>query len=143
MINTSTLSIKLAILAPVPESFLRTAILQIYPTYRKVTFGANKVGEMQTIKNEFLQATKYQGDVHVYIYEGGYAQYKGILIDEFRFYNQVTAHPDPWGSWNISFKSYYTVKDIVGCNIPLNRFRSFLTGKIIENVRRPLRVIDP
>ena len=143
MIITSTFSNKLAILAPVPASFLRTAILQIYPTYRKVTFGANKVGEMQTIRNEFLMAIKYQGDVHVYIYEGGYIQYKSILIDQFRFYNQETTHPDPWGSWNISFKSYYTVKDINACNIPLNKFRSFLTGKVIENVRRPLRVIEP
>lgn len=143
MIITSTFSKKLAILAPVPESFLRTAIYQIYPIYRKVTFGANKEGEMQTIRGEFLKANKYQGDVHVYIYEGGYIQYKGILIDEFRFYNRITAHPDPWGSWNISFKSYYTVKDINRCNIPLNKFRSFLTGKIVENVRRPLRVVDP
>ena len=143
MIITSTFSNKLAILAPVPESFLRTAINRIYPTYKKVTFGANKVGEMQTIRSEFLNAIKYQGIVYVYIYEGGYIQYKSILIDQFLFCNQTTTHPDPWGSWNISFKSYYTVKDINACNIPLNKFKSFLTGKVIEKVRRPLRVIEP
>ena len=143
MIIKSTYSKKLAILAPVPETFLRTAIYQIYPIYRKVSFGANKTGEMQIIRSEFLKAKKFQEAVNVYIYEGGTIQYQGILIDEFLFYDKITQNPDRWGSWNISFKSYYTVKDINGCNIPLNNFRSFLTGKIVENVRRPLRVVDP
>jgi len=134
---------KLAILAPVPKSYLRTAIQHIFPTYKKVSFGANKVNEMETIRQKFLTAKKYQDDVYVYIYVGGFARYKAALLDEFLFYNQITPHPQLWGSWNINFKSYYTVEDIEECNIPLSQFSSFLTGKVIENVRRPLRVIDP
>lgn len=134
---------KLAILAPVPASFLRTAVCWIYPTYKKVSFGANKAEEMKIIRNEFLSAVKYQGDVYVYIYEGGAIQYKGTLVDEFLFFNKITPHPDPWGSWNIDFKSYYTVININACSIPLSRFKSYLTWKTIENVRRPLRVLEP
>ena len=141
--NTTISDKKLAILAPVPASFLRTAIYQIYPKYKKVSFGANKTGEMQIIRSEFLKAKKYQENVNIYIYEGGTIQYQGILIDEFLFYDKITQHPDRWGSWNINFSSYYTVTNINSCSIPLNKFKSFLTGKIIENVRRPLRVIDP
>jgi len=133
----------LAILAPVPRSFLNTAIRHIYPTHKKVSFGANKVEELQTIRNDFLNAMDNQGSVRVYIYVNGSAQYKSVLMDDFLFYNQITSHPDPWGSWNDNFKSYYTVKDIVSCNIALPKFKSFITGKVIENVRRPLRVIDP
>jgi len=140
---TRSNSNNLAILAPVPRSFLNTAIRHIYPTHKKVSFGANKVEELQTIRNDFLNAIDNQGNVCVYIYVDGSAQYKSVLIDEFLFYTQTTSHPDPWGSWNDNFKSYYTVKDIVSCNIPLPKFKSFITGKVIENVRRPLRVIDP
>jgi len=143
IISKASTGKKLAILAPVPESYLRTAVRQIFPTYKKVSFGANKVNEMETIRNQFLTARKYQDNVCVYIYVGGMAQYQSTLLDEFLFYNQITAHPQPWGSWNIAFKSYYTVKDIEECNIHLNKFSSFLTGKVIENVRRPLRVVDP
>lgn len=134
---------KLAILAPVPASFLRTAIHRIYPTYKKVSFGANKTGEMQIIRDEFLKAIQYQANVNVYIYEGGVIRYQGMLIDEFLLFDKITRHPNPWGSWNINFKSYYTITNIISCIIPLNKFKSFLTKKIIENVRRPLRVIDP
>jgi len=134
---------KFAILAPVRESFLRTAVLRIFPTYKKVSFGANKTNEMKTIREQFLTAKKYQDDVYVYIYVGGIAQYKSTLLDEFLFYSEITPHPQPWGAWNINFKSYYTVKDIEECNIPLSKFKSFLTSKVIENVRRPLRVVDP
>lgn len=141
--STSITGKKLVILAPVPESFLRTAVWQIFPTCKKVSFGANKANEMGTIRQQFLTATEYQGDVYVYIYAGGIAQYKAALLDEFLFYSETTPHPQPWGSWNINFKSYYTVKNIEECNIPLSKFRSYLTGKVIVNVRRPLRVIDP
>ena len=141
--STPSAGKKLAILAPVPESFLRTAVRQIFPTYKKVSFGANKVNEMLTIRQQFLTAKEYQGTVYAYFYVGGIAQYKSVLLDEFLFYSEITPHPQPWGSWNINFKSYYTVKDMEKCNIPLSNFKSFLTGKVIENVRRPLRVIDP
>ena len=141
--SASTSGKKFAILAPVPESFLKTAVRQIFPTYKKVSFGANKVNEINTIRQQFLTAKKYQGDVCVYIYVGGIAQYKATLLDEFLFYSEITPHPQPRGSWNINFKSYYTVKDIEECNIPLSKFKSILTSKVIENVRRPLRVIDP
>lgn len=143
MLTRSSVNENLAILAPVPRSFLNTAIRHIYPTYNKVSFGANKVEELKAIRNDFLNAIHNQESVRVYIYVDGSVQYKSVLIDEFLFYTNVTSHPDPWGSWNINFKSYYTVKDIVSCSIPLHNFKSFITHKVIENVRRPLRVIDP
>ena len=115
----------------------------VYPVYKKVSFGANKVGELQTIRRDFLSALSFQNDVYVYIYEGGAVSYKATLIDEFLFYDKITSHPEPWGSWNINFCSYYTVIKITNCGLPLNKFKSFLTGKTIENVRRPLRVIEP
>lgn len=133
----------LAVLAPVKRPFLYTAIKNIYPIYKKVSFGTDKVEELQAIRNDFLNAMNDQGTVYVYIYFDGSAQYKTVLIDEFLFYTQITSHPDPWGSWNKNFKSYYTVKDIVSCNIPLHKFKSSRTGKVIENARRPLRVVDP
>ena len=141
--STSIAGKKLAILAPVPESFLNTAVRQIFPKYKKVSFGADKVNEMGTIRQQFLTAKEYQGDVYVYIYAVGIAQYKATLLDEFLFYSQITPHPQPWGEWNKNFKSYYTVKDIKKCNIPLSKFRLCSTGKVVENVRKPLKVIDP
>lgn len=77
---------ELAILAPVPRTFLNTAISYIYPTHKKVSFGANKIEEMQTIRNDYLKAKNYQENVFVYIYVNGRAQYRSVLVDEFLFY---------------------------------------------------------
>ncbi len=134
---------KFAILAPVPESYMGTALSQIYPTHKKVSFGSNVVGEINTARNQFLTAKRYQGNVPVYFYVGGHIKLKATLLDEFLFYDEITPHPEPWGLWNIAFKSYYTVTDIEECDVPLSKFRSLKTGKVVEGVRKPLRVIDP
>jgi len=135
---------KLAILAPVEMSYLKTAIYRVYPYHNKVAFGADKVNEMKIIRDDFLKAKKIQKDVNVYICASDSIKYKAILVDEFILDNQVKKrHPDPWGWWNKDFKSYYTVKNVKACNLPLNSFKSFQTDKIIEHVERPLKVIDP
>jgi hypothetical protein len=143
MIGKSSSKKKLAILAPVPESFLRTANDRIYPYHKKVSFGSDKIEYMRNIQTEFLISLKDQKDVYVYIYVNGRAKYKAVLIDEFLFYAKKTRHPDPWGWWNEDCKSYYTVKNIDDCTIPLNSFKSRKTSKVILKVERPLMVIDP
>jgi len=113
-----------AILAPVDPDYLIKAVDSVYPRYKKVSFGADNIGEMRIIRDEFLEATKSQGNVNVYIYRSGIIRCKAVLIDEFLFYNMITPHPDPWGSWNKKFFSYYTVNNLEGCFLPLNKFKS-------------------
>lgn len=134
---------KFALLAPVPKHYLTTAVNEIFPIYEKVSFGTDVTVEMQRVRDLFLLARKHYGSVNVYIYVDGMAQYKAILLDEFLFYDEKKRHPNDWGSWNIEFKNYYTVANIQKCEIPLGKFRLLKTGKLVEGVRKPLRVIDP
>lgn len=135
---------KLAILAPVKKSYFDHAISQIFPIYKKVSFGTDKVNELKKTRELFLMAMEHQGNVYVYFYVGGAVQYKATLLDGFLFFNEITPHSERWGKWNKEFKSYYTVEDINPCSIPLSKFTLLSTNNVLKGVpERPLRVIDP
>jgi hypothetical protein len=135
---------KLALLAPVKESYLEQAIRDIYPQYEKVSFGSNmKRNEMNGIKAQYLTFVREQKVVYVYLFYKEYVRYRGVLIDEFRFYDEPTRHPDPWGSWNLIFQNYYTVKNIVPCEVPVTDFTNLGTkNKVSVSPHKPVRVID-
>jgi hypothetical protein len=58
-------------------------------------------------------------------------------------YGAPKPHPHPWGSWNLSFKNYYTVRDIKEFLVPITDFTVFHTKNKIEfSPHRPLRIID-
>ena len=136
---------KLGLLAPVKESFLETAVRDVYPQYGKVSFGSNMTKkEMLGIRGQYLDYFRDQKAVYVYLFYKEYVRYRGELIDEFLFYDGPTKHTHPWGSWNLIFQNYYTVKEIVPCkDLPVTDFTNLGTKKRVSvSPHKPVRVID-
>ena len=85
---------KLGLLAPVKESFLERAVRDVYPQYGKVSFGSNMTKkEMLGIRGQYLDYVLEQSAVYVYLFYKEYVRYRGVLIDEFLFYDEPTRHP--------------------------------------------------
>jgi|GEM_PF-2747282 len=127
------------ILAPVPESYLETAVRDIFPLYGKVSFGSDmSKTEMKNIRDNFY---KFKS-VNVYLFYKNYTRYKATLIDEFYIYVDAKPHPKPWGSWNDIFKNYYTVTDIKECEIPVTDFKHLNTENQITACHRPCWIYD-
>lgn len=136
---------KLGLLAPVKESFLERAIRDVYPLYGKVSFDSNITkNEMLGIRGKYLNYVREQKAVYVYLFYKEYVRYRGELLDEFLFYDEPTRHPHPWGSWNIVFQNYYTVKEIVPCeDLSVTEFTNLATGnRVTVSPHKPVRVID-
>lgn len=136
--------IKIGLLAPVKESFLERAVRDIYPQYGKVSFGSDmKKKEMSGIRDQYLAFVREQKVVYVYLFYQGWVRYRAALMDEFLFYDAPTEHPHPWGSWNLIFQNFYTVKDIVSYGVPVTDFTNLGTrNKIIASPHKPVRVVD-
>jgi hypothetical protein len=131
--------IKAGLLAPVKNSYLERAVRDIYPVHGKVSFGSDKKTEMIGIQ-KYVERNR---NVSVYLFYQGYTRYKAILINEFYFYADPKPHPKPWGSWNLPFKSYYTVTDIKEFVVPITDFMFFNNKKKVEYPPyRPLWIID-
>ena len=132
--------IKIALLAPVKESYLETAVRDIYPKYKKVSFGSNmKKGEMVNIQ----KYVKLHRNINVYLFYQNFVRYKAILTDEFYIFSSTRIHPKPWGSWNDDFSSYYTVTNIKPFKRPVTDFTYSSTKNKIEfSPHKPSWVYD-
>jgi hypothetical protein len=140
MNRTQNVSNKIALLAPVTESYLETAVRDIYPKYKKVSFGSNmKKGEMVNIQ----KYVELHRNINVYLFYQNSVRYKAILTDEFYIFSSTRIHPKPWGSWNDDFSSYYTVTNIKPFEIPVTNFTYSSTKNKIEfSPHKPSWVFD-
>jgi hypothetical protein len=133
--------LKIGLLAPVPNQYLERAVRDIYPVHGKVSFGSDKENEMRGIQ-QYVESTR-NVNVNVYLFYQYYTRYKAILINEFYFDADPETHSKPWVSWNLPFKSYYTVIDIVKYEVPVTDFTYFNTKKQVEYPpHRPLWIFD-
>ena len=138
--RTQNISNKISLIAPVKESYLEKAVRDIYPEYKKVSFGSDmKKGEMVNIQ----KYVELHRNINVYFFYKNYVRYKAILIDEFYIFSSIRIHPKPWGSWNDCFSNYYTVINIKPFEIPITNFTYSSTKNKIEfSPRKPRWVFD-